>query len=300
MTVEAVSSVTQLAQSEMTVVGSRSGDLSDTHSADGIYEELSEVHQGGPPRNRVSELEHRWTFDIESGDSVSVTAVAHRSDTVEDDFAFEYSADGGASFEPLFTINSTTPSSYQADIPAGTSGQVIVRVVDTDRTAGNGDTDTIFVDLLVIETVNPQLSSGDTYEFRTISETTSRGSITSGDHTATHQADDVAEEISEELYAGGKKSRLEHTWTFDTSMSDLTFHIIADSSGNEGFTFAYSTDGSNWVNMTVAVDGTLQTVTLPTSVTGTIYVRVTDNDSSRGDSQADAILVDVMYFSAVS
>lgn len=301
ITVEQVTTVVQYAQSEMSVVGSQSGDLNDTYLADGVEEELTETHQGGPPRNRVSELEHRWSFDILSGDSVSISAVAHRSDTQEEDFRFEYSTDGGATFQTLFTIASTSSNSYRANLSPGTSGQVIVRVIDTDRSAGNGGTDTVFVDHLYIETLNPDPpAGGDIYEFRAVSETTGHGALTSGDLTSTYFADEVYEEVSEELYAGGKKTRLEHTWTFDTTVSGLTFNLMAESSGGEPLVFAYSTDGSNWIEMDLAIDGTPETFGLDATVTGTLYVRVTDTDSSRGDSTVDWMRVDQMYLSASS
>jgi subtilisin family serine protease len=297
--VESDVSIIQYSQSEMTVVGSRTGDLGDTYVADGVYEELTETHQGGPPRRRVSELEHRWTFDIQSGDSVTLTALAYRSDPSEDDLVFEYSVDGGASFQRLFTVASTTPMSYESDLTASASGQLIVRVIDTDRTAGNGDTDSVFVDLLTIETLNPQASTGDDYEFRALSESVAFGSITSGDYTSTHQAGDEYEQISEEEYAGGKKTRLEHTWMFNASEPVVSFNISATAVGAESFTFAYSTDGSNWSDMTLSLGGGPETHLLPT-LSGTIYVRVTDDDGSRGDSEIDHVQVDEMYFSTSS
>ncbi|MDX1747734.1 MAG: Calx-beta domain-containing protein, partial [Halobacteriales archaeon] len=347
--------VDQYAQSETTILGTTSGSLDDTLSADGVYEEITEAHSGGPPPNRQSFTEHRWTFNIQRGDSIDVTAVAyHTANSESDDFAFEYSTDDGLTFSPLFTVTDTGgPGVYTAALPEVISGEVIIRAVDTDQTPGNGNTDTLFVDYLVIQTTNPQaplptvtvtapddsaaesgdtgiflisrddptgpltvdftlggtadevddftalgtsvtfadgqsdvtltvepvddlvsegdesvelsLAAGTTYqrgadsvatvfiidddvlgsEARALSETTESGSVVSGDYTSTHFANDgELEVIEEELYAGNKRSRLEHTWTFDVSSgTSVTFHLLAGHEGSETFTFSYSTDG---------------------------------------------------------
>jgi len=296
-------SIFQFAESENTVTGARTGDLTDTHLEDGHLEVLTESHSGGRPQNRVSALEHHWTFSVQSGDSVTLAAVGYRSPGSEDDFVFDYSNDGGATFTPLFTISSDTVQGYDASLPPTTSGQVIVRVVDTDRTAGNATTDSVYVDLLTFETVGPDPAPPTTaYEFRAVAEETIYGQLFSGDYTSTFMADTVSEVIGEELYAGGRKSRLEHRWTFETTVSGLTLHLLATRDGTvaEDLTFAYSTDGSAWTPIVVTIDGSPQTVTLPAAISGTIHIRVVDTDDTRNESNVDSVRVDEMYLSGTS
>ncbi|MDX1449965.1 MAG: Ig-like domain-containing protein, partial [Acidimicrobiia bacterium] len=150
--------VEQFALGETTIEGTVSGSFNDTFAPDAVYEEVIEAHSGGPRRNRQSFAEHRWTFDIQRGDSIEVFAVAyHSANNESDDFEFQYSTDGGSSFQPLFIVTATgAPVSYSAPLPAVISGEVILQAKDTDRTPGNGATDSLFVDYLVIRTTNPQ------------------------------------------------------------------------------------------------------------------------------------------------
>jgi hypothetical protein len=135
-------------------------------------------------------------------------------------------------------------------------------------------------------------------------ESTIYGSVT-GDLTDTIASDDDYEAIQESLFAGNKRSRLEHQWTFNvTSGSELTFsveaHVVGSNGSNaaEDFRFEYSTDGSSWVPM-ITIDRTetsdvTKTSPLPGSATGTVYVRVQDTDRSK-ENQQDTIFVDQMF-----
>ena len=95
-----------------------------------------------------------------------------------------------------------------------------------------------------------------------------------------------------------KRSRLEHTWTFNVSAgSSVTFHLLASRVGTESFTFAYSTDGGgSWTAIPVGASASPESAALPASVQGTVLVRVTDVDRSRNEATIDRILVDEMYF----
>ena len=46
----------------------------------------------------------------------------------------------------------------------------------------------------------------------------------------------------------------------------------------------------------LVADGTPQSFALPASVTGTVYVRLTDDDSSRNEATVDTIAIDEMFF----
>jgi hypothetical protein len=400
----------QYAISQTTTFGSVSGGLENLLASDNAYQQLTEEHTGGRPNTRVSRLEHRWMFDIERGETITFIMEARRSANSEgDDFAFAYSADGGATFQPLVVVASTSDTTYEISLPNTISGQVIVRVIDTDRTVGNGSTDSLFVDRMLIRTqgVLPALPTvtitatgplasedGDEGEFTitrsnssgsltvnyvvsgtatmgldfeslagfvmfaggqttatikvvpiddevaegnesvvvtlapsddyqvgapaeasvvivdndtsavdhdAVSQVTLMGSVVAGDLSSLWVDDDIYLQIREESWAGGKRTRLEHHWTFQLSGSGaVTFFVQAHHTGTENFQFSYSTNGgSTWVNMvtiTKTVDNdTYQTYAMPNNLTGTVLVRVVDLDRSNNEPIIDSIYVDDMF-----
>ncbi|MFT5150272.1 MAG: hypothetical protein ACI841_000253 [Planctomycetota bacterium] len=143
------------ANGEVSIDGSvRSGSYLDTKAADGSYEEIREDRTGGPPSNRVSFMEHRWTFDVASGSSIDLQVRAHHSSNPEgDDFVFAWSTDG-TTFTDVLTVTKTADDdvSQVASLPATVSGTVWIRAMDTDRMTGNGQQDTLFVDSIIIRT----------------------------------------------------------------------------------------------------------------------------------------------------
>jgi hypothetical protein len=90
---------------------------------------------------------------------VQLEVVASAPDNDEDDeFDFTYSVNGGP-WVPLYTlIDGTGEKTMTAQLAGSTSGTVEVRVVDTDRTVGNRNTDTVAVRLIAVT------SSGDPNE----------------------------------------------------------------------------------------------------------------------------------------
>ena len=137
-----------------------------------------------------------------------------------------------------------------------------------------------------------------------IAESNSSGSVT-GTYLDTHSSDDVREAISEELYSGNKRSRLQHTWDFDVTGGDaVIFHLEAfHNSTAEDFQFDYSTDGgSSWMSLLTLTATTedSQMVTMPSGLSGSVVVRVVDSNRSRGESSADSVFIDQMYFESTS
>lgn len=129
---------------------------------------------------------------------------------------------------------------------------------------------------------------------------TSPGTITSGSYVTTQTQDDVAEQITETTTTGTKKS-LTHIWTFTvTSGSTQTFYLDArrNSGADDTFTFSYSTDNVTYTPMVVVSatsdTDTYLTYSLPASLTGTIYVKVSDSQQTNGES-TDSIYIDHMY-----
>jgi hypothetical protein len=143
---------------ETTVYGEVSGGLSDLLLSDDVYEALTEEIEppSGPPSNRVSRLEHRWTIDVAPGSQILLFVEGYRTDSTDGDFfAFEYSTDGGTVWIPLpaLSLPWTDLDRYETHgLPPDTSGIVLIRIIDTDRTPGNRDPDTAYIDKLFVRT----------------------------------------------------------------------------------------------------------------------------------------------------
>lgn len=128
------------------------GDYTSTWALDNVSEALDEVvSSGGPPPDRFSTLDHRFTFDVTGGDAVSFHVNAERVifwPAEDDRYDFSYSTDGGSSWLPMLTVSTTNAGiDYQTfPLPPGTAGDVRVRVEDTNSTAGTQGIDRVFVD----------------------------------------------------------------------------------------------------------------------------------------------------------
>ena len=76
-----------------------------------------------------------------------------RTDSLDgDDFQFEYSTDGIV-FTPIAMQSlplADDDSDLVGSMPAGVTGDVTIRVVDTDRTPGNKDLDMVSIDDLFV------------------------------------------------------------------------------------------------------------------------------------------------------
>jgi hypothetical protein len=146
-----------LANGDTVVAGSVNGDYSQTHSDNASVQSIEERESGGKPSNRYTYLEHRWSFNVSSGISVTVFANAWSSGSSDGDtFDFQYSLNGGGSWSQLFNVSSTNPANAQsAEIPGAPSGGILIRVVDTDQTQGHRDQNTVYVDHLYVQVANP-------------------------------------------------------------------------------------------------------------------------------------------------
>lgn len=159
----------------------------------------------------------------------------------------------------------------------------------------------------VVVTVNPEGGGGTgSFDDFANADVPTSGNVT-GDFTRTQSSDNDYESITE-VESGGKPSNrrsfLEHTWTFDLvgNADSVTFNVEAYHTANsegDDFTFAYSLDGNAYTNMLTvsAVSDTnmVQSFALPSNLSGTLFVRVTDDDQSQGNRSLDTIYVDQMY-----
>lgn len=133
-----------LATGGSTKSGTASGSHLDTHEVDATSQALTE-RVYGKRRNRRSALDHRWTFDVTGGDAVTFHATAAHNSSVE---TFRFYYDDGAGWTELFTLDSQEMSTYAATLPASLSGEVTVRVIDTNRSRREGSRDTVQIDAL--------------------------------------------------------------------------------------------------------------------------------------------------------
>ena len=152
-----LASSNSVAYSDIPVKGTVSGSYTDTHELDSIVESITERSSGGKPSNRYSYLEHKWAFNVQPGSAVTLFAEVTASASSDgDSFAFAWSTDD-ITYTTMFTIDATNASAQSYSLLPSTSGTVYVRVVDTDRTAGNSQAlDTVSVDQILIRTDKEQ------------------------------------------------------------------------------------------------------------------------------------------------
>ena len=148
--------VDQYTTDENYVSGTVTGSYTNTFADDGVTESIREHESGGNPQNRFSFLEHVWVIPIQPGNSVTLFINAWQSDSSDsDNFVFAYSDDGGTTYNNALTINNTTDDGVvSVPLPPDTQGNILIRVLDTDRKGGNRTIDTVFVDELYIHTEN--------------------------------------------------------------------------------------------------------------------------------------------------
>lgn len=131
----------------------------------------------------------------------------------------------------------------------------------------------------------------------------------SGSYTDTHTADngyEVITEVSSQTHPRKWYSMLEHQWRFTVGGgSSVTFYVEAyrpANSDGDDFTFAYSTDGSNFTDLVTVASATeqLYTVSMPASLSGTVYIRVVDTDHTKELQSLDRIYIDYLAIESIS
>jgi hypothetical protein len=220
-----------------------SGSHGTTHEEDDLHEALMEASNGGKPANRRSRLSHEWSFDVQAGSAYTFFLDAHRTTNAEgDDFLFSYSRDGSA-YHPMVTVTKAADDDVLQSFlfPEDVSGPLYVRVEDTDRTAGNGTKDTLYVDHMYVHT---ELDGEDT----TPPSTPTGLVAVPGDGTAALDWDDNGEgdldgyNVRRGTSAGGPFVQVNPTlltasdWTDSGLVNGTTYHYTVsavDLSGNE-------------------------------------------------------------------
>jgi hypothetical protein len=164
---------------------------------------------------------------------------------------------------------------------------------------GNGGSDTATLEIIV-----DGLPGGPASDYAN-ADIIGSGTV-SGSYVNTQASDNSYEAISE-VQSGGKPanrySLLEHKWTINvTGGNSVTFYVEAYKTANsegDDFVFAYSTDDANYTDMVTvsktADDNAAQSFTLPNTLSGTVYIRVQDTDSTAGNLNLDTVYIDEMY-----
>ncbi|MHA1527934.1 MAG: immunoglobulin-like domain-containing protein [Alphaproteobacteria bacterium] len=145
--IDVTAPVVAVATSEFTTAGSVvSGSYLNTQDAAGS-EQIREQHQGGKPSRRVSQVDHSWTIPGVVP-SATVKLYLHASAPPNgdmEDFIFTYRINNGPALAIGTAIQGAAAEPWTVTLPPDTAGTVVVRVADTDQTAGNGGTDTVTV-----------------------------------------------------------------------------------------------------------------------------------------------------------
>lgn len=149
--------VDQFAVGETAVAGTISGAYGNTFTDDNVVQSITERESGGRKTRRYSYLEHIWHFNVQAGNAVTVFLKAWQTESSDNDqMQFSYSVNGN-SYQDLVLINNSGDTGVvMVSLPPSTSGQVDVRVRDTDGSIGNRSLDSVYVDLLYIHTENQQ------------------------------------------------------------------------------------------------------------------------------------------------
>lgn len=147
----------QVANADLPVSGTVSGNYLNTQSDDGAAQVITEIASGGKPSSRYSYLEQKWSFTVRAGYTLTFYANAWAPANSDGDiFQFAYSTDN-VSFTPMFSLQATSDSGYQSfSLPSNLAGTVYVRVIDSNRAAGKSNLDSVYIDHLYIRTDNLQ------------------------------------------------------------------------------------------------------------------------------------------------
>ncbi len=141
------------ATGELAGSGTVSGSYQATHDDDGAEQWVRERESGGKKSRRYSYLRHTWLFEIPPGSVSTLFLDARQSASSDgDQMVFSYSIDG-SSYTPVINLSAgSTP--YNAALPDSVTGDVRIRVEDSDSTLGHVSLDTVYVDHMFLRTEN--------------------------------------------------------------------------------------------------------------------------------------------------
>lgn len=148
--------VDYVVNAQQAVEGSVSGGIAATAGADGTAQAITEVYgNGNRPRNS---LEHQWTIGgLPSGGTKTFMVLARQSASADGDaFEFQYASvnrRGKVSWNSMLTVSNTAYGGYATFVlPSSISGNLMIRVIDSNNSRGANGLDTVFVDHLLVRT----------------------------------------------------------------------------------------------------------------------------------------------------
>ena len=143
-----------VAYAERTVRGTKSGTYADTQTGDGVVEKVTEVESGGKVSKRYSYLEHRWNVHVTGGATVTLRITASATASGDGDaFRFDWSRDGGSSWSQGPRLVAGSSGTLSHALPSGLQGEILIRVIDTNRKSGTRSLDTVAVDHLLVQSL---------------------------------------------------------------------------------------------------------------------------------------------------
>jgi hypothetical protein len=134
-----------------------SGNYSNTHTQDNVYQAIDEKESGGRPSSRHDRLQHIWSFNVSSGNSI-LFADAHRLDAGDADalFYFEWSISPSGPWTPMFTVTNTADDdSYQQFDLGPVAGTIYIQARDDNRSSGQRSEDRLLIDHMYIDEGTP-------------------------------------------------------------------------------------------------------------------------------------------------
>ena len=156
----------QYAQGEIFGAGSVGGNYTDTFD-NSSAQTIRERESGGRKSSRYSYLQHTWLFNVTPGNTVTLHLNAWMTNSSDsDEMRFSYSVNGGAYTEFTSIQNSVDMGLASFLMPQTTSGDVRIRVEDTDQTPGRRGLDTVYIRQLYVS--SETLLGGDVPESPTL------------------------------------------------------------------------------------------------------------------------------------
>ncbi len=243
--------VDEVASSETRVTGTVSGSYLDTHAADSRVETITETETGGRPSLRHAELEHRWTVEVTGGSSVTLFVDAAATTSADGDgFAFEYSTDGGSSYQPALVVPAGGSGVHSAALADAVAGSVQLRVRDTNRTQGANTHDSIAIDHLYVRSETAAVAAP--------AAPAGLSATATGAANVELAWDDVADEWGYELDRGtdGDADGTVDTWTTIAEVgADVTSYLDTGVTGSTTYGYrvrAYNGGGaSSWTQTSI-------------------------------------------------
>jgi len=143
-----------VANSDINISGTVTGTYVDTQVADDVYQSVMETQSGGAPSKRLSYCEKKWTIDVGTGgSSLEFYVQGYKTDVAGegDDFVFAYSTNDSDYYDMVTITNLVDNDTYLTyELPSSLTGTIYIRVMDTDRTPGYRQRDTVYVDHMFI------------------------------------------------------------------------------------------------------------------------------------------------------